>query len=394
MVALLLMVPQFTQAEDYISPSIMRIGQGITQETSSINFQNYSYLDKPFGNVTVNVSVSSYPIGKQVKHELSIHTSNPTSKYAAISVRPLYCKTGTDDCRLFECDSYSSYSDFRPYESKKKTCVITSDACAGWEIRVEYSMAGVSVTTKKTVKCPQSFCDQITMSVSAPEISYLGDRIFAEGYLSEMEKEGVASQVTVTAGFYSVNTSSNEFGYWSAPVEITRPGYYPLSAVSESCGRYASTGIQVLQKSASISDTGFFVYPKNIEVELGANALLAIKQDSYKSTVVSITGVPESWIEPAKFVMSRGIRFVYISPKEVGEYTVIVRNNFGEKNVSLFVAPEKMIVTKKAENMPVALLIFTVGLLFLFYSKTAAKSQTAKRKAYLDIVKKEIEDSG
>ncbi len=387
----LLIIPSFVNAQDYISPSVIRIEQNTTP--SSIIFQNYSYIDRPFDNITSRVTVGSYLSGENVVHGIMINVSNMNNRYVVAGFRASYCKIGTADCMSFACDHYSGDIPLQPKESKQKSCVITNNACAGREIRIEYSMQGVSgsLITKKVVKCPQKFCDQITMSVNAPAISYLGDKILAEGYINEMGKEGVASQISMTAGSYSVNTSSNDFGYWSAPLEIKKAGYYELSAVSESCSREAKTAVQIIQ-SKEIPKTVIVVYPKSIDVAPGGNALLAIQTDSYEKVAVSINGVPEGWVEPTTFSISRGVKFVYISPKVAGIYTISVRSGPEEKNVSLFVATKPEAGIKK-ENNAAALLILLAGALFLLKSKNI-KEPDAKNKEYLDNVKKEIENKG
>lgn len=382
----------FAEAQDYeVSPSVGRIGTFSVQPTGT-EFQNYSYVDKPFGNITSTVNVSSYQRDGQVVHETIISLSSSAGKHVTVSVKPSYCRIGTDGCEYFVCEQPPGL-DIRPYGNAQRKCVIISDSCAGREVRLEYSMeqlAGV-VTTGKTVKCPQSFCDQVTMSISAPAISRAGDKILAEGYLTT-EGEGVPSSIVVTAGAYNVKTGSSDFGYWRAPIEIKNPGRYELSAKSESCNREARTTIQLLEVKQEGPKSEILVYPKNIDVELGGNALLAVQQAGEENVFVSLTGVPSEWIEPASFSMSRGIRFVYLSPKSPGSYVITVRSGSEEKNVTLFVAKREVQEPgKKAGGA--ALLVLLLGFLLLLSSKKPGRSAT-ERKEYLGVVKKEIENKG
>ncbi|MBI4167740.1 MAG: hypothetical protein HY515_02170 [Candidatus Aenigmarchaeota archaeon] len=388
--AVLLIVPSVAAAQDYTSPSVMRIEQNTTP--SPIIFQNYSYIDRPFGDITSVVTVGSYLSGENVVHEMTVNMSNANNRYAAVGFKASYCKIGTTDCRPFVCDYYSGDIPLQPKESKQKSCVITASDCAGREIRIEYSLHGVigTAATNTVAKCPQKFCDQITTSIKAPGISYLGDKISAEGYISEINGEGIPSPVTVSLIGYDIKTNSNDFGYWSVPLEIKKPGYYELSAVSESCGRFSKTQIQVFQPK-EITKTIVVVYPKSIDVESGGNALLAIQTNSDEKIAVSISGVPEEWVEPTAFSMSRGVKFVYISPKAGGSYTINVRSGSEEKNVSLFVAAKPKGEVKR-ENNPAALLVLLMGALFLLGSKKA-RQPTGKNKEYMDSVKKEIESA-
>lgn len=387
----LAVIPASVHGQDYISPSVMRVEQ-TPAEPGPIKFQNYSYMHIPFENITSNVSISSYLSGENAVHEVTINVSNLNDRRVFAGARASYCKTGSNDCKPLTCDYNPNDIELQPGESKQRVCTITAGDCAGREIRTEYTLQGVGgrAISGKIVKCPQSFCDQITMSISAPEIFYAGDKVFVEGYLSEINKEGVPSPVSVAAGAYRIRTSSNDFGYWRAPLEINRAGYYELSAVSESCDRKAKTTIQVFRAKEE-AGVGITVYPKSIDVELGGNALLAVQQNSDESVPVSLAGVPESWVEPAKFAVSRGTRFVYIFPKSAGSYTIAVRAGSEEKNVSLFVAAKKPADVKKESSASV-LVIFLIAAFFLFSRKSPANQQ--ERKEYLGIVKKEIENSG
>ncbi len=390
--AVLLIVPGFVDAQDYTSPSVVLVEKNTTP--SSIVFQNYSYVDRPFDNIMSSVIAGSYLSGENAVQEITINVSNVNDRYAAVGFKASYCKIGTADCRPFACEYYSGDIPLQPKESQQKSCVITAGDCAGREIRIEYSLHGISgaAATNTVAKCPQKFCDQITMSIKAPGISYLGDKILAEGYINEINGEGIRSPVTVSLTDHSINTRSNDFGYWSALLEIKKPGYYELSAISESCGRFAKTQIQVLQSKKIAKASSVVVYPKNIEVASGGNALLAVQTDSDEKIDVSIVGVPGDWIEPAAFSMSRGVKFVYISPKAGGSYTINVRSGAEENNVSLFVA-SKQTHGVGGENNTAALLVLLMGALFLLKSKII-NEPAGKNKKYLESVKREIEDKG
>lgn len=384
-------VPFFAQAQDYSSPSVMKISQ--SPAVSVTEFWNYSYSERPFENIAVNISVGYYTSEENVVHQIAVNAANLGDRHVVFGSTPYYCRIGTNDCKPFACNYYSGEMELGPHSSGQRYCTITANSCAGREIRMEYTLQGVrgTVITKTVAKCPQKFCDRVATSVKVPGISYVGDKILAEGFLIDMAGEGVPSHIDVKAGGYIIKVASNEFGYWSAPLEISKPGYYELSAISESCSRIAKAQFQLVQKAENVSETFLSVYPKSIGVVLGGSALLAINLDSDEKISVSVYGVQEDWIEPAKFTMSRGIRFVYISPGAEGNYEIAVRAGREERNVSLFVAPATMPRVEMKSTQADAL-VFATGLLLLFYSKSAFRVQTTQKRDYLGAVKKEIED--
>ena len=140
--ALLLVMPVFAYAQDYaVSPSA---GSQYTT-TTAVQTQRtalvgeYSYIDRPFDDITALVRVRTTSDNRNVIHNLTILVSN-RGTVATISVNPLYCKIGTSECKRLPCD-YSMGDIVMPRNTFfERRCVIKQSVCAGHETRIEYSM--------------------------------------------------------------------------------------------------------------------------------------------------------------------------------------------------------------------------------------------------------------
>ncbi|MBI2085677.1 MAG: hypothetical protein HYT71_04150 [Candidatus Aenigmarchaeota archaeon] len=389
----LVSMPFFAGAEDYISPSVMPIWQNSTAP-ELLNYSNHSYTDRPFDKVVSKVSLGYFLSGDNVVYQITVNVKNQNTRFVSINSVPSYCRIGSNDCKPFSCKYYSNRMYLEPSGSKETFCTITADQCAGREIVMEYTMQGVkgSITTKNIVPCPQKFCDQVTVSMKTPKIYYAGDRVIAEGYFSVIGGEGMPSPIVISIGKYKTNTNSNDFGYWRAPIEVDAPGLYEISAVSESCGRESKSSVQVLSAEEKPFNYTLSVYPKNLDVEIGSSALLAIQNNGDVNITVSLSGVPSDWVEPPEFSAGRGIKFVYVYPKNPGSYMIKISSGSEEVYVNLFVAEENRV--KQVENNDiVGFFVLLAGAFFLYRSKRTGKSEN-KKSGYLDDVKNEIENNG
>ncbi len=386
------LVPSLVGAEDYIRPSVMPTGQDLAV-TKLFDYSNYSYEDEPFDKISSRISVGYFLSAENAVYQITVNITNQRDRYVSLNTVPYFCKIGSDDCRRLSCNYHSTGMDMQPHSSKNIFCSIIVSECAGREIRLEYSMPGVKggIIAKNIARCPQKFCDQVAGSVSVPKLSYVGDKILAEGYFSVIGGSGMASPVTVRAGKYNVNTSSNDFGYWRAPIEIDEPGFYEISAISGSCSREAKASVQIFGIGDKPSNYTLYVYPKNLDVKIGGSALVAVQNNGAKEIEVSLSGVPSDWVEPAKFLMKQGIKFVYVSPKNAGSYLIGIRSGSEERTVDLFVVDKNHVRQDKENDPPVLVVLLAVAFFLLLFKRTGSGDH--KKVRYLDEVKKEIENS-
>ncbi len=389
-------IPVFTYAQGYaVSPSVVK---SAAAPAAVAVVDEYSYIDRPFNSITSAVRVRTTSDNRNVIHNLTIRVSNRGTKNAGMSVNAFYCKIGTDECRRIPCDFPARDINMPSNTFFEVECITTQDTCAGYGTKIEYSMLGTqgSFVSDDVVSCPQSVCDQIGMSMIAPSLLTAGEDAIAEGYLKELGGEGVPSPIILLVGDrYTVRTDSNEFGYWRAPFTIDEPGYYQLVARSASCLRESKSIVQILPASAEKAAVmDFLVYPKNIDVETGGSALLVVENDRKDSVRFAISGVPAGWAEPPNFVLSNGIKFVYISPAATGTYTLTVSADNGfEKSITLYAAPKKTsVITAKTAKTDAAAAL--VGILLIFLLLFSKKLKTPdSRKTYLEGVRREIESA-
>ncbi|MFH0890094.1 MAG: hypothetical protein V1836_03045 [Candidatus Aenigmatarchaeota archaeon] len=390
-----IVLPITVYAQDY-SSSVSPIFPSSTVAQTAVGSQNYSYTDYPFNSLVSSVFAGSYAEGGKVKHNLTIAASNIGDSAATLGINVLYCAIGTKDCVQFSCDSAPSF-ELAAHSSKNIACAVSSSICAGRNIVIEYTTPGIqgAFVSRTIAKCPQSFCDQITMNMAAPNAVYSNEKVLVEGYLKQMNAEGIVSPIIVSLGGSSVKAYSNEFGYWRASLDAPNAGTYQLVARSESCNRQTSSEVQIFQLVKPVKKSNLEIYPKNIDVRIGESALLAVYYQGDDETKISISGVPDSWLEPSSFVMTNGIKFVYVSPASAGFYTLIVRTEDGvksEKNVTLGAISQAGQASAKEANAGVAFAAI-VFLLLLLFSKEIKLEAGVGGKSYLESVKKEIETS-
>ncbi len=128
-----------------------------------------------------------------------------------------------------------------------------------------------------------------------------------------------------------------------------------------------------------------------MDVEIGGSALLAVQNNGNENVAVSLSGIPPDWVEPSKFSIGNGIKFIYVSPKSTGGYVIKINDGYGENYVNLFVAGKDGRKSAEADNLP-AFFVLVAGAFLLFGTKKTGTGVN-KKSGYLDEVKKEIENS-